>query len=350
MISSDPHVLEHTEAKQRMEDYRRLVDELHIIVIAGRFNIAAFFRAYREGSVVLRHEGSADFLITVQDPSERWLVGGFLAKRFGVPLEVQVHTDLRSPFLLRESFKNRVRLFIAKFILSRASCIRVVSKRARISLSQWIPSIAQKITVLPVYVDVERFQKMHHIEDRGGTFRFLIVSRLTKEKNIALAIDAFAKVYAEFPHINLVIAGDGPERWRLEARVQKNNIGKGVVSFQGWQENIMRLYEYAHCYLLTSNYEGYSRTAVEALSVGVPVIMTDVGIAGELVINEKTGLVVPVGGKSQLVEAMRRVVKDSSIRRVLSENGRAAVQAFPSKETYLQAYKTMWHTCGAKKK
>ncbi|OGZ47227.1 MAG: hypothetical protein A3J54_01315 [Candidatus Ryanbacteria bacterium RIFCSPHIGHO2_02_FULL_45_13b] len=349
MISSDPKILEDTEAKKRIEEYRMLVGELHPVVIAGRFNLCSFFRAYLEGSRVLRLHGSLDFLITAQDPAERWLIAWCLSKRFDVPLEVQVHTDLRSPYLLQESLKNRIRLHIAKFILLRATCIRVVSARIQHSLTGWLPQTASRVIVLPVYVDRERFQNMHHIEDQGGTFRFLMVSRLTKEKNIALAIDAFAEVYAEFPHIHLVIAGDGPERWRLEARVRKNNIGKGVVLFRGWQEDIMRLYEYAHCYLLTSNYEGYSRTVVEALSVGVPVIMTDVGVAGELVINEKTGLVVPVGGKKELVAAMKRIINDAYVRRTLSENGRLAIQTLPSKEVYLESYKNMWHTCGAKK-
>ena len=50
MISSDPKVLEKTDAAKRVEEYRQLVDELHVVVIAGKFNVSAFFRAYREGS------------------------------------------------------------------------------------------------------------------------------------------------------------------------------------------------------------------------------------------------------------------------------------------------------------
>lgn len=348
MISSDPKILEDTIAAKRIEEYRKLVDGLYVVVIAGRCNIFAFFRAYRQGCKMLRSHGVADFLITAQDPSERWLVGWLLSRRFHVPLEVQIHTDLRNPYARKESLKNRIRLLIARILLPRVSCVRVVSLRIQQSLVAWLPVLAPKITILPVCVDIERFQKLHRIEEQG-VFRFLVVSRLTREKNIKLAIDAFAEIQAEFPHTSLVIAGDGPERQRLEAQVSARHFTKGSVFFAGWQEDVSRHFQYAGCYLLTSNYEGYGRTVAEALAMGVPVIMTDVGIAGDIVQNEKSGLIVPVGSKAELVKAMRRVFNDSYLRRVLSENGRAAVEAFPSKEACLDAYKTMWHTCGNKK-
>lgn len=349
MISSDPHVEKNTAAKQRIEEYRKLVDELHVVVIAGKRNMFAFFRAYIEGGRILRKRGGSDFLITAQDPSERWLVGWLLSRRFRVPLEVQVHTDIRSPYLLEESIKNRIRLLIAGFLLPRAACIRVVSARVRNSLLSWLPETTSRVTVLPVYVDVEKFRALHRIDEQG-VFRFLMVSRLTREKNIALAIDAFAEVHAEFPHTNLIIVGDGPERRRLEAIARKKNCGKGSIVFTGWKEDVTRDFQYASCYLLTSNYEGYSRTVIEALALGVPVIMTDVGIAGDVVQHETSGIIIPVGDTHKLTESMRQILRDPYLRRTLSENGRAAAASYPSREQYLHAYKKMWLTCGAKKK
>ena len=348
MISSDPKILEDSEAAKRIEEYRKLVDELHIVVIAGRYNIVAFFRAYREGSRILRERWISDFLITAQDPPERWLVGLLLARRFHVPLEVQIHTDLRSPYFLKESVKNRIRSVIARFILPRAVCIRVVSRRIQRSLADWLPALSLTSTVLPVYVDVEKLRALHRIEEHG-VFRFLMVSRFTREKNVALAIDVFAEIHADFPQTKLVLVGDGSERRRLEAQAVSCGLSKDVIIFAGWEENVSRRYEYADCYLLTSNYEGYGRTVVEALAVGVPVIMTDMGIAGEVVKHEQSGLVVPVGNKAELVKAMRRFLTDSYLRRILYENGRAAVRSYPTKEVYMEAYKNMWHACGTKK-
>lgn len=347
MISSDPGIHEQTAAAQRIEEYRQLVDELYTVVIAGRFNIGAFFRAYRKGARILRAHNAGIFLITAQDPAERWLVGWLLSRRFGVPLEIQIHTDITSPHVLRESFKNRVRLRIARFLFPRAGCIRVVSVRIQRSLVAYMPNLAEKITVLPVYVDVEKFQTFHRVEEHG-VFRFLMVSRLTREKNIELAIHAFAEIHKDFPDTKLIIVGDGPYRHRLEALALKYRLMQGAAVFTGWEEHVLRHFQYANCYLLTSNYEGYGRTVIEALSVGVPVIMTDVGIAGDIVKNEESGLIVPIGNKMELMKAMRRFLTDSYIRKTLYENSRTAVRACLSKKDYLEAYKHMWHTCSSK--
>lgn len=349
MISSDPKVLGDIATKQRMEKYRQLVDELYTVVIAGRFNVVAFFNAYREGSKILRERGASDFLITAQDPAERWIIGWFLSRKFRVPLEVQVHTDLKSPYLLKESFKNRIRLFIARFLLPRASCIRVVSRRIEQSLTEWIPALGPRITVLPIYVDIEKFHLLPHRED-SGEFLFLVVSRLTREKNVALALDAFAEIHTEFPQTKLHIVGDGPLRRQLEARALKYKHAKESIVFVGWQEDVASYYQNAQCYLLTSNYEGYGRTVVEALAAGVPVIMTDVGVAGDIVQNEQSGLVVPVGDKLELVKAMRRLRGDPYLLKSLCENIRKVKRANLTREAYLETYKRMWQMCSTKKK
>ena len=60
--------------------------------------------------------------------------------------------------------------------------------------------------------------------------------------------------------------------------------------------------------MLTSNYEGYGRTIIEALAVGLLVVSTDVGIASEY-INNASGLVVPVGDKEALVNASLKIMR-----------------------------------------
>jgi glycosyltransferase involved in cell wall biosynthesis len=77
-------------------------------------------------------------------------------------------------------------------------------------------------------------------------------------------------------------------------------------------------------------------------------IMTDVGVAGEIVENEKSGLIVPVGDKQKLVHAMKRIMTDSYLRRSMYENCRTALAAYPSKEEYLFTYKNRWFSCGRK--
>ena len=85
------------------------------------------------------------------------------------------------------------------------------------------------------------------------------------------------------------------------------------------------------------------------MAAGCPVVMTDVGCAGEVIQSGKSGLVVPVGGKTELVEAMLKIIKDASLRKSLAQNAKLAVARLPSKEQTLALYKKLWELAVANK-
>lgn len=344
MLSRDKEVLvPGTEPAQRIASFRQLVDVLHVLVFdSSRADWPALIRLWREGKRVLSGV-RGPLLITAQDPFEIGLVGYFLALEFHGALELQVHTDIYSPYFARESWKNKMRVGLARFLLRRAQGVRVVSNRIRGSLMRKHLVRAERVVVLPVFVDYTKFtasRKGHP----GGQFTFLVISRLTKEKNIVLALNAFARVHRSAPLIRLVIVGDGPERARLQARTRALGI-EDSVTFEGQRENVADYYAMADCYLLSSNYEGYARTIVEALASSLPVIMTDVGIAGEVVQHEVNGLVVAVGDEDAFASAVARVCDDDELRVRLAGNARTSVSALPGKEEYLARYKQMWESC-----
>jgi len=219
---------------------------------------------------------------TAQDPFETGIAAWIVAKRFGVPLHVQVHTDFLDPEYQTHSFLNRIRVRIARFILRRASGIRVVSDRIRRSVvvSCQVPSA--RISVLPMYADIERITRL--LPDSGMRARFehcrakvLVVARLESEKRVSLAIDAFARTAPE--DACLIVVGEGSERAALGQQAQELGIA-GKVFFEGGAE-AAPYYHLADVVLVPSEYEGYGLVIVEALGMGKPVISTDVGIARE---------------------------------------------------------------------
>lgn len=332
MISADPKVLEEgSEVAKRIDDYRALVDDVRVLIIARPWNILGFLRSYREGVRILKIWRGERIVITSQDPFERGCIAWLLAWRFGAPLELQVHTDFLSPWFWRESLKNKTRVMIARFLLARATTIRVVSERIKRSLVERRIVSEKFITTLPIFVD-SMCIKNKPSQKSVTSFTFLIVSRFTKEKNIPLALRAFERIYKDYPRTRLIIVGEGSERRRIESRIKNYELGDKVV-LEGWQDDLEFYWRQADCYLLTSNYEGYGRTVVDALSHGVPVVMTDVGIAGEIVRNEENGLIVPVGDEQALVNAMQRAV---------DYQWRFPPLTLLSKEEYLKRMKENW--------
>lgn len=105
----------------------------------------------------------------------------------------------------------------------------------------------------------------------SGPRRLLVAGRLVKQKNVALALHVLA---AGDPLALLTIAGDGPERARLERLAERLGIARRV-SFLGHVADIGPLLARSDLLLMTSLYEGYPAVLIEALAAGVPVVTTD---------------------------------------------------------------------------
>lgn len=355
-----------SEAQKRIRDYGAIFSELHIVVFADkdlgysdlelaenvfvyptnhRFKFLYLWNIYEIVKSLSKVEGQWS-VVSSQDPFEAGLAGWMIKLLFRLPLQIQVHTDVFSPFFAAESLANRIRVFAAKFLLPRADGIRVVSERIKNSLSTFDFRLSTKITVLPVFVDVRKIQaakvKMNlHEKYPDHDFIFLMASRLTPEKNIGLAIEAMKTVAEKYPKSLLLIVGDGPGRNALQQLIGK--IPSLNVIIESWTDNLVSYYKTADAFLLTSNYEGYGRTVVEAMAAGLPVIMTDVGIANEILIDDLDGMVVPVGDAGSLADAMMNLRTDGEKTAGFIRNSNAAIASFPSKEEYLAMYRNSFN-------
>jgi glycosyltransferase involved in cell wall biosynthesis len=372
MISTDRNILhEGSAARMRMVEYGGLVEELHIVIFTKRTgaaplqisnNVSVYptnslnrwlyiFDALHTGGRILRHSTfhiPHSSLISCQDPFETGLVGALLKRRFAVPLQIQIHTDFLSPYFAAQSILNRLRVFVAKFVLTQADGIRVVSKRIKDSLATSTSYTLHStlVTVLPIFVAAERFAK-----PQSAHFPFpktiLVVSRLAPEKNVALAIRAFAGMAQNVPNAGLLIAGDGPEAKKLHELAQSLGLEKRV-QFMGAvaSTELPALYAAADCFLSTSNYEGYGMALVEAASAGLPIVTTDVGIVGEMVRDEQSALVCPVGDAMCLSQKLDRVLRDTILSQKLGEAAAASAhEAAMSKAVYMEHINEGWKMC-----
>jgi glycosyltransferase involved in cell wall biosynthesis len=137
---------------------------------------------------------------------------------------------------------------------------------------------------------------------RGERPLLAFAGRLTAPKALGVALDAVARV----PEVELELAGDGDERSALEARAHELGLD-GRVRFLGPlpRDEVLALFRRADAALLSSAWENFPHTLVEALAVGTPAIATDVGGVGEIVTDGENGLLVAPGDPEALAGAPR---------------------------------------------
>jgi glycosyltransferase involved in cell wall biosynthesis len=156
----------------------------------------------------------------------------------------------------------------------------------------------------------------------------LNVGRLVRDKAQDVLLDAFALLGDEFKEWRVGIVGDG----RHEGALRKQAARLGIsdrVDWHGVVGDPYAFYRSATIFALPSRVEGMSNALLEAMSCGLPVIVSD-GAPGplELVEDDVTGLVVPVNDSSALAAALRRLATDEPLRKRLGEAARARVSEY----------------------
>ncbi len=360
MLSTDVSILEvGSTVYNRMREYAGLVDELHVVVLCGKKSgvelhdgnlhiyptnsekkIGRLISAYNKAAEIIetRDFHEADSLITCQDPFEVGYIGVRLKKRFGIKVQLQVHTDFANKFFITESIKNRFRVQLAWLNIGRADGVRVVSNRILKSILEKSPRKidAKKITVLPIFVDVEHIKNTEPVDLKkifpGFGFYVVMVSRLTHEKQVVWAAEIIKKIRETHPEVALVVVGDGPLRSQFETY--------NFVKIIGWAKDPSGYLKGADLFLNASLYEGYGRTLVEAAAAEVPIVTTDVGVAREVV--DTNGVIIPVADEATLRTAIISVVE---------ENNRFSTSAVhtETKEEFLSNMIVGWKACLTKK-
>jgi len=155
--------------------------------------------------------------------------------------------------------------------------------------------------------------------------------RLNAQKALDVALEALAAV--EGP--SLAFAGDGPERERLERRADDLGLN-GRVRFLGarTRPQVLELFAAADASLLSSSWENFPHTVVEALAVGTPVLATAVGGVAEVVRDGENGLLVPANDSDALAGAIRRFLEEDGLAARLAAAAASSVEHLGGEHVY----------------
>jgi len=157
---------------------------------------------------------------------------------------------------------------------------------------------------------------------------FLAVGRLHPQKAYDVLLRAFAEVVREMPKQQLIILGDGPLRSALERQAEELKLS-GQVQFAGAVEDPFPWYRSAQALVHPARYEGLPNAVLEAMSEGLPVIVSDTQTGlKEIVRHGESGVVVPNEAAHDLSNAMISLEKNPDFRRRLGAAARDAVAPF----------------------
>lgn len=147
-------------------------------------------------------------------------------------------------------------------------------------------------------------------------------------KNFELLLDAYFKSKLFENNITLKIYGNGPDEGWLKSKIKSLNLERSVKLFN-FEIDIEPILNRAYFLVLTSNYEGFPRVLIEALSCGTPVISVDCESGpNEIIMHEHNGLLVENHNVDALANAFNRFIIDQELYNSCKTNAQASVSQF----------------------
>ena len=157
----------------------------------------------------------------------------------------------------------------------------------------WLPNPVRRFDALRMKPDEER-----------GYVTFVNVGRFSVQKGQDILLKAFAELHKVRANVKLKVVGYGQGEAELRDQIKRLNL-EAVVSVEHYPDNPSPALAASDVYVSTSRWEGWSLAICEALRFGLPVVSTDCEFGpSDILVDRRLGLLVPVAGGEELVNAM----------------------------------------------
>jgi glycosyltransferase involved in cell wall biosynthesis len=213
--------------------------------------------------------------------------------------------------------------------------IVTVSSSSAAQITEYLGVRPERITTIPIGTDVERFSPSPAVAKVPGRI-VTTASADSPLKGLAVLVEAFAKVRAEYDHAELVVVGSTKPGGPVQKAIERYGLAPYIRFVCGISEDeLISLLRSAQLACVPSLYEGFSLPAVEAMAVGLPLVSTTGGAIPEVAGTDgETTLAVPPGDAPALAAALTRLLGDP---RLCARLGAAARERAVSRFTWRAA-------------
>ena len=233
------------------------------------------------------------------------------------------------------------------FVVRSADSLVIPSKYMERIVKTW--GVDSK-KVVHIYNGVEQLEDTGNKAVLRGLLRFqgkLIISvgRLVAWKGFSELIALMPELKKQFPDLKLLIAGGGPLFSNLEQEAESLGLHDDVI-FTGELERdvLLRYIRIADVFVLNSRYEGLSHQILEVMTVGVPVVTTNIGGNPEVIDHERNGYLLPPNDSERIISHVSVLLRDANLRAHIVAAGKRKVKQFSNERMVEETAKLLKRT------
>lgn len=293
-----------------------LIGKLKDLIVEQEVNVVHChdWGVYVESMLSVKKAGNAKVILTAHGPYTQYAPG------------------------IVSTLKKTVRHFVERYLSRSTYKIVAVSDSIKNYIKNEIGIAEEKVSVIHNGVEGYDYETMIH---SNKCRKLITVGRIAKIKNHSLMIDALSKVRKNINDVCLTVVGDGPEFENIKNHT--NEIGlNDIVTFTGFRTDIEVLLKQHDAFLLSSHYEGISIAGLEAMSLGLPIVSTNVGGVSEMVKDGVNGLLAENNSVINYAQCLTKLCTEDDLFKELRHNSRAVFCDKFQEEAMLNDYRALY--------
>jgi glycosyltransferase involved in cell wall biosynthesis len=243
------------------------------------------------------------------------------------------------------TYNRRRKVFfrlVDKWMYSKYRKVVCISDATALALVEWIPSIANKVQVIPNGINLDKFRFSGTVKKREIIFDeskpvILCVGRLKPEKDHATLLRAMVKV----SDAHVVLVGDGDIRLQLKQLADNLGISERV-HFLGQRQDIPELIKMADIYVQPSRWEGFGIATLEAMAGGLPIVASNIPGLNQVIGD--AGILFPPGDSDALASAINFLLSSKNMRENFSKASIERSKKYSLDKT-VDSYLDLYYKC-----
>jgi glycosyltransferase involved in cell wall biosynthesis len=271
------------------------------------------------------------FAIVHTHNSKAGILGRIAARICRVPIVVHTVHSCVFKYPNLNWFQKTFFLWLEKLTAKMSDKLITISEPLKEEFIKARVERAEKFTTIYSGIEVDKFNLPVDLKNKkqalgisDNCFVVGTVSRLDEGKGHEFLIRAMPQVLGKIKDIVFVFVGEGLIRNELEALAKQLKVREKII-FTGLREDVPEILKVFDIFCLASLYEGMARVILEAQAAGIPVIATKVGGIPDIVIENKTAILVKAKDPGSLAEAIIKLAEDASLRASMYQSAKEFV-------------------------
>lgn len=270
---------------------------------------------------------------------------------------IRIHTVAGLPLLVHSGFKRKILNLVERITYRCATSVYPNSHKLRDTIISLKLASPDKLRVIgdgsSNGINVQHFCKELLAEELvdpirkqlGGSFTFIFVGRIVRDKGICELVEAFTRLQQEHPDARLLLVGDFEQELDpLPEEVYHTIQSHPAIYCAGWQDDVRPWFAAADALAFPSYREGFPNVVMQAGAMELPCVVSDINGCNEIIIEGENGLIIPSHDAPALYQAMKRMMEDKALYTHCQQNARPLIASRYKQEDVWQATLEMYRS------